>query len=99
LVLVVKLADFTDEKEESLLELTLLDKGLEVDFKVDGVEELEDNLEADRTTLDVDLVVDVDVWAALELVVDIAGVQPPVTEGTAFGPVVIGMIFDPQFAA
>jgi hypothetical protein len=78
---------------------------------VDVVLFLEDEAEEDVSLLEVDLIVDfdvevddsleeVDVRAVLELDVDCAGgVHPPTIDGTALGPVVIGTIFVPQFAA
>jgi hypothetical protein len=43
---------------------------------------------------------DVDVCATLELdVFDCGGVQPPITDGTALGHVVMGITFEPQLAA
>jgi len=43
---------------------------------------------------------EVDMCAMLELeVVDCEGVQPPMIDGTAFGPVVIRVMFVPQLAA
>ena len=71
-------------EDEAEEDVSLLEVGLIVDFDV----EVDDSLE------------EVDVRAALELDVDCAGgVHPPTIDGTAFGPVVIGTIFVPQFAA
>jgi hypothetical protein len=100
---VVLFVEDEEEEDESLLEVDVV-----VDFNV----EVDDSLvEVDESLLEVDVVVDfnvevddsleeVDVRAALELDVDCAGgVHPPTIDGTAFGPVVIGTIFVPQFAA
>jgi hypothetical protein len=93
------------------LELEFGEVKLLFELIVDVVLFLEDEEEEDVSLLEVDLVVDfdvevddsleeVDVRGALELDVDCAGgVHPPTIDGTAFGPVVIGTIFVPQFAA
>jgi hypothetical protein len=93
------------------LELEFGEVELLFEFVVDVVLFAVDGEEEDESLLEVDVVVDfnvevddsleeVDVRAALELDVDCAGgVHPPTIDGTAFGPVVIGTIFVPQFAA
>jgi hypothetical protein len=101
--LVVDVVLFVEDEEE---DVSLLEVDLVVDFDVEVDDSLE---EVDESLLKVDVVVDfdvevddsleeVDVRAVLELDVD-CGVHPPTIDGTAFGPVVIGTIFVPQFAA
>jgi hypothetical protein len=103
--LVVVVDNFNDEDDNgSLLELLEIDVviGLKGENET-GVEPGDDLDEVDvRTELELKLLLEL---AMLELkvlereVVDFGGVQPPITDGTALAPVVIGMIFVPQLAA
>jgi hypothetical protein len=104
--IIVDVVLFLEDEEEE--DVSLLEVDLVVDFDVEVDNGLE---EVVKSLLEVDIIVDfdvevddsleeVDVRAVLELDADCAGgVHPPTIDGTAFGPVVIGTIFVPQFAA
>jgi hypothetical protein len=103
--LVVVVDNFNDEDDsDSLLELLETDVVIGLKGENETKVEPADNLDEVDVRKEAELKLLLEL-ATLELevlevdVVDFGGVQPPITDGTALTPAVIGMMFVPQLAA